>query len=273
MEGKKAFSLYTDLIKLVNGSNIHGVEIEPMSDEEAGQLFRWILEYVNDLHPSVPKVIKYAVVQVKKQLDEDLERWKKQCEVNRINGSLGGRPRKPNETENNRMGFEETEQNQTKAKKPDKDKDIDKDKDNNMDKLDKLDKQYTHDTSMLNSSINKQKKHIDDNGLDWTTYMNLDYEIRPYYYSMKLDHIQSKSISNIYKKMKLDNDYDYEIMHDVFFYTLDKILKSEFKADNFIGYFKSIFKKNYKMYLNLKDNDKSTSSLLDLINKGVNSNV
>ena len=133
MEGKKAFSLYTDLIKLVNGSNIHGVEIEPMSDEEAGQLFRWILEYVNDQHPIVPKSIKYAVVQVKKALDEDLERYKRQCEINRQNGALGGRPpKKPKETENNRMGFEETEQNRTKAKKPDIDKDKDIDKDINI---------------------------------------------------------------------------------------------------------------------------------------------
>ena len=130
-ENKKSFSLYTDLIKLVNGSNVHGVEIEPMTDEEAGQLFRWILEYVNDLHPSVPKDIKFAVVQVKKQLDDDLERWKKQCEINRVNGALGGRPRKPNETENNRIGFQETDQNRTKAKKPDKDKDKDKDINNN----------------------------------------------------------------------------------------------------------------------------------------------
>jgi hypothetical protein len=48
--------------------------------------------------------------------------------------------------------------------------------------------------------------------------------------------------------MKSEKDYDFEIMHKVFFYTLDKILKSEFKADNFIGYFKSVFQKNYKFY-------------------------
>ena len=126
-ENKKSFSLYTDLIKLVCGSNVHNVEVEPMTDEEAGQLFKWILEYVNDLHPVVPREIRFAVGYVKKQLDEELERWKKQCEINRINGALGGRPRKPTETENNQIGFQETEQNQNKAKKPDKDKDINKD--------------------------------------------------------------------------------------------------------------------------------------------------
>lgn len=124
MEGKKSFKLYTDMIELVNGSNVHGVEIEPMTDEEAGLLFRWILEYVNDLHPQVPKCIKYAVAQIKKILDMDLERYQNQCDVNQKNGALGGRPKKPKETENNRMGFEETERN---PKKPDKDKDKDKD--------------------------------------------------------------------------------------------------------------------------------------------------
>lgn len=123
-ENKKSFQLYTDLIDFVNGSNVHGVEIEPMTDEEAGQLFRWILEYVNDLHPKIPNKIKYAVVQVKRQLDSDLESWKKQCEVNRKNGALGGRPRKPKETEQNQIGFQETHKN---PQKPDKDKDKDKD--------------------------------------------------------------------------------------------------------------------------------------------------
>lgn len=127
-ENKKSFSLYTDLIKLVNGSNIHDVEIEPMTNEEAGQLFRWILEYVNDLHPSVPKNIKYAVVQVKKQLDDDLEKWKKKCEVNRENGALGGRPKKTEENPKNPNGFND---NPNKPKKPDKDKDKDKDINNN----------------------------------------------------------------------------------------------------------------------------------------------
>lgn len=125
MEGKKSFNLYTDLIQLVNGSNVHNVEIEPMTDDEAGKLFRWILEYVNDLHPAVPKEIKFAVVQVKKQLDDDLEKYKKQCAINQANGAKGGRPKKTEENPKNPLGFQKTDQNPTKAKKPDKDKDKD----------------------------------------------------------------------------------------------------------------------------------------------------
>ena len=129
MEGKKAFSLYTDLIKLVNGSNIHGVEIEPMSDEEAGQLFRWILEYVNDLHPSVPKNIKYAVVQVKKQLDEDLERWKEMCKKNKENINKRWDTERNKNTPNNTTEYDRIPLN---TKNTDKDKDKDKDKDINI---------------------------------------------------------------------------------------------------------------------------------------------
>ena len=126
-EGKKSFQLYTDLIDFVNGSNVHNVEVEAMTDEEVGKLFRWILEYVNDLHPVIPKEIKYVIAIVKRQLDEDLESWKKQVEVNRRNGALGGRPKKPKETQQNQIGFQETQQN---PQKPDKDIDKDKDKDN-----------------------------------------------------------------------------------------------------------------------------------------------
>ena len=120
--GKKSFKLYTDLIDFVNGSKKHDVEIEPMTDEEAGMLFRWILEYVNDKHPIVPKPIKYIVAIIKRQLDDELESWKEQCITNKENGLKGGRPRKPKETEENRIGFQETDNN---PEKPDKDKDKD----------------------------------------------------------------------------------------------------------------------------------------------------
>ena len=123
-EGKKAFSLYIDLIKLVNGSNEHNVEIEPMTDEETGQLFRWILEYVNDLHPSVPKNIKFAVVQVKKQLDEDLERWKDKCRKNTENINKRWNMERNKSIRTNTNVYESIP---TDTKNTDKDKDKDKD--------------------------------------------------------------------------------------------------------------------------------------------------
>ena len=131
-ENKKSFSLYTDLIKLVNGSNVHDVEVEPMTDEEAGQLFKWILEYVNDLHPVIPRNIRFAVATVKKQLDEDLERWKMICEKNRQNISNYW---KTKQSESIRSNTNEYEPIPNDTKNTDKDKDKDKDinnKENNI---------------------------------------------------------------------------------------------------------------------------------------------
>lgn len=128
MEGKKAFSLYIDLIQLVNGSNIHGIEIEPMTNEEAGMLFRWILEYVNDLHPPVPKEIKFAVVQVKKQLDDDLERYKEKCKKNKENINKRWNTKENQSIQNDTNVYERTPSD---TKNTDKDKDKDKDIYNN----------------------------------------------------------------------------------------------------------------------------------------------
>ena len=141
-EGKKSFQLYTDLIELVNGSNKHNVEIEPMTDEEAGKLFKWILEYVNDLHPSVPKEIRFAVAQVKKQLDEDLERWKDICRKNTEN--IKKRWNR-NENESIRPNTTVYDSIPNDTKNTDKDKDKDKDiKDtnvsNNINRSSKLDR-------------------------------------------------------------------------------------------------------------------------------------
>jgi len=62
---------------------------------------------------------------IKLDIDRDNRSYNAQVEANRENGKLGGRPRKANESENNRMGFLETEKSQ------DKDKDKDKDKEEN----------------------------------------------------------------------------------------------------------------------------------------------
>lgn len=131
MEGKKIFNLYTDLIKLVNGSNDHNVIIEPMTDEEAGQLFKWILAYVNDLHPEVPREIRFAVAQVKKQLDDDLERYKEKCRKNKENIQKRWNT-KDNENIPSDTNVYERIPSDTKNTDKDKDKEKDKDINNNI---------------------------------------------------------------------------------------------------------------------------------------------
>jgi hypothetical protein len=85
MEGKKTFLLYTDMIAV----------FEELSDEQAGQLIKHIMKYVNDKEPVLTdQLLKVAFAPIKNVLKKDLDVWKKTCERNKENGSKGGRPPK-----------------------------------------------------------------------------------------------------------------------------------------------------------------------------------
>ena len=65
--GKKSFVLYTDLV--------HSVEI--LNDEQAGKLFKHILNYVNDFDPKeTDPFVRLAFEPIKQQLKRDLKVWK-----------------------------------------------------------------------------------------------------------------------------------------------------------------------------------------------------
>jgi len=106
MNGKKSFVLYTDLIHTV----------EQLPDQEAGVLFKHILDYVNDKNPATKDlIIKIAFEPIKQQLKRDLQNWLKMCEKNTENGKKGGRPKKPKKPKKP-TGLNG---NPTKPKKPD----------------------------------------------------------------------------------------------------------------------------------------------------------
>lgn len=85
MQGKKSFVLYTDII--------HSVNI--LTDEEAGVLFKHILLYVNDKHPTLEDRLLQATFEpIKQQLKRDLEKYLKRVVIAQANGSKGGRPAK-----------------------------------------------------------------------------------------------------------------------------------------------------------------------------------
>ncbi len=66
MENKKSFVLYSDLIHTV----------EKLPDDKAGQLFKTILEYVNDNDPVIDDlIVSISFEPIKQQLKRDLERW------------------------------------------------------------------------------------------------------------------------------------------------------------------------------------------------------
>jgi len=65
-QGKKSFILYADWDELIH----------ELSDEQAGELFKIILDYVNDRNPEVKDpMLKIAFIPIKKQLKRDLQKW------------------------------------------------------------------------------------------------------------------------------------------------------------------------------------------------------
>lgn len=57
---------------------------------------------------------------IKQRLDAEIAAYDRKVEINQTNGKKGGRPKKPKETQNNRLGFEEkpTEENPEKSTGP-----------------------------------------------------------------------------------------------------------------------------------------------------------
>lgn len=62
---KKSFVLYVDLLHTV----------EKLTDEEAGKLFKHILEYVNDKDPEADRVTELVFEPIKRQFKRDLKKW------------------------------------------------------------------------------------------------------------------------------------------------------------------------------------------------------
>ena len=79
-DNKKSFVLYADLIGMV----------EKLPNEKAGELFKIILEYVNDRHPQIDDLLlQIAFEPIKAQLKRDLESWDKAIKDKSINGRMG----------------------------------------------------------------------------------------------------------------------------------------------------------------------------------------
>jgi uncharacterized phage protein (TIGR02220 family) len=113
---KKSFLVYGEDLKEI---------LDDLTDEQVGQLFRGMVSYHNTgVDPHFTGALKYVFIPIRQQMDRDKDRYEQKCEKNRANGRLGGRPRKPSETE----WFSE------KPKKADIDKDIDIEKDTDRDK-------------------------------------------------------------------------------------------------------------------------------------------
>lgn len=97
-ENKKSFILYCDIIHTV----------EQLDNDDAGKLFKHILRYVNDCDPETDdKIIKIAFEPIKQQLKRDLIKYETFVKKQIANGKLGGRPKKPKETQKTQPLIEE----------------------------------------------------------------------------------------------------------------------------------------------------------------------
>jgi uncharacterized phage protein (TIGR02220 family) len=84
-ESKKSFLLYCDLIHTV----------EHLPNDKAGELFKHILEYVNDRDPKTDcPIIKIGFEPIRQQLKRDLSKWDDIKEKRRIAGLASAEARK-----------------------------------------------------------------------------------------------------------------------------------------------------------------------------------
>ena len=88
-ENKKGFLLYCDLIHTV----------EKLDDEQAGKLFKHVLEYVNDFNPVTEDLLTQVCFEpIKQSLKRDLKKWEKQHEQRIAAGKKSAQVRKQNST-------------------------------------------------------------------------------------------------------------------------------------------------------------------------------
>ena len=140
-EGKKTFMLYTSYLNM----------IEELNTSERGEVFTWLLEYVNDLSPELPndRLLRTICKEIKGDLKRDLEKWEAKCLKNSDNAKKRWHPTASDRTIRN-------------ANHADKDKDKDKDKEVyrafahlsiSLSEKDKLSSKYT--TSQIDSILDE----------------------------------------------------------------------------------------------------------------------
>lgn len=86
--------------------------LKSMPDDAAGRLIKAIFDYVVEgTEPDLYNGEQYVFLMLQSQLDRDKEAYEKTVARNQENGKNGGRPKK-SETQENPVGFLETQENQ-----------------------------------------------------------------------------------------------------------------------------------------------------------------
>ena len=82
-----------------------------LSDEDAGKLIKGIFDYVKTKEITLNSYLKVIFIPIKEEIDKNEEKYELVCERNKNNGKKGGRPKKPKETQENPVGYLETQKN------------------------------------------------------------------------------------------------------------------------------------------------------------------
>lgn len=106
---KKAFVLYSDFKET----------LDKLPDEDAGKLFKLIVDYANNIERNPENlIIDLVFTPIKLQMQRDQEKYEIKAEASRNNGKAGGRPKK---TQQVNKKPKETQQVISEPRKPDTD--------------------------------------------------------------------------------------------------------------------------------------------------------
>lgn len=109
-DGKKSFLLYCDLIQTV----------KKLNNDQAGVLFKTILEYVNDMNPEPDDLlIEIAFEPIKQQLKRDLKHWEtiksKRSEAGKLSAESKKAAKENQQNSTKSTSVKSVQQNSTKS--------------------------------------------------------------------------------------------------------------------------------------------------------------
>ena len=106
--------------------------IQSLSNEQAGVLIKSIGLFKNREEPTITDPLVMGIfMAIRRDFENQSINYQKKVDTNRQNGKNGGRPR----TQDNPMGFPETQPNPENLKEKEKEKEKEKDKEIDIDKL------------------------------------------------------------------------------------------------------------------------------------------
>ncbi len=89
---KKSFIIHLDSLDI----------LDELSLEQAGKLLHAFRDFHNEIEPDLESILRIVFLPFKKQFQRDIEKYDATIIRNSLNGSKGGRPKKPTKTKQNR---------------------------------------------------------------------------------------------------------------------------------------------------------------------------